>query len=181
VDQLVAHQRAQEAFAEVLAKVTPDQLDAQSPCTEWNAKAVIDHVIGGNQWVQQLAGLEPKPVPDDDLDAAHTQAAAGAQAVFAAPDGLSRTYELPFGTLPGSVFINIRAGDVFTHAWDLARATGQPTDLDPELAVASLTAVRAIIAPSFRGEGRPFAEEQPCPDGRSAADSLAAFLGRAID
>jgi hypothetical protein len=41
---------------------------------------------------------------------------------------------LPIGELPGTAFIELRTSDLLTHAWDLAIATGQPTDLDPELA-----------------------------------------------
>jgi len=37
------------------------------------------------------------------------------------------------------------------------------------------------MSPAFRGEGQPFGEELPCPDGGSTADQLAAFLGRAVD
>lgn len=180
MDQLVAHQRAQDVFAGVLATVKPDQLDLQSPCAEWNARAVIDHVIGGNQWVRQLADLPEMDLPDE-LDAAHAAAASGAQSVFAAGDGLTRMFELPFGTLPGGAFISLRTSDVLTHAWDLAKATGQETDLDPELANMSLEFARAAIAPQFRGPGRPFAEEQPCPETRPPADQLAAFLGRSVE
>ena len=180
MDQLTAHQRAQDAFAEVVAAVKPDQLQLPSPCSEWNARAVIDHVIGGNQWVRQLAGLAEVDLPDE-LAAAHAKSAEGAQAVFEAPDGLTRSFELPFASLPGSAFIALRTSDVFTHAWDLAKATGQSTDLDSELAQISLEAARAAIAPQFRGPGRPFAEEQACPQGRPPADQLAAFLGRTVD
>jgi hypothetical protein len=67
------------------------------------------------------------------------------------------------------------------HAWDLAKATGQSTDLDPELAAFSLDAAMQRMGPGFRGEGRPFGEEQPCPNGRCEADQLAAFLGRAVN
>ena len=70
--------------------------------------------------------------------------------------------------------------DVLTHAWDLARATGQPTELDDELSNEALMAARRQIAPSFRGAGRPFGEEQPCPAGGTTADQLAAFLGRVV-
>lgn len=179
MDQVVGHQRAQDVFAKVLANVQPDQLGAPSPCADWDAKAVIDHVVGGNQWVQQLTGKEPDALPDD-LVAAHAASAKGAQEIFAAPDGLTRMFELPFGVFPGAGFIGLRTSDVFTHAWDLAKATGQSTDLDPELAAVSLDAAKQRISPAFRGEGRPFGEEQPCPDGRCAADQLAAFLGRAV-
>jgi uncharacterized protein (TIGR03086 family) len=180
MDQLDAHRRAQDAFAAVLANVTPDQLQGPSPCADWNVQAVIDHVVSGNQWVQQLAGLQPVAL-GDGLVAAHAASAAGAQGVFAAPDGLTRGYELPFGTFPGTAFIGLRTTDVLTHAWDVASATGQSTDLDPEVAALALEASRQHIAPAFRGPGRPFGEEQPCPHGRSPADQLAAFLGRHVD
>src|SRR5260370_1365174 len=97
-----------------------------------------------------------------------------------APDGLSRSFQLPFGTLPGAAFIGLRTTDVLTHAWDLAQATGQSTDLDPELAAEALEASQERISPAFRGPGRPFGEQQPCPEGRSKADELAAFLRRVV-
>jgi uncharacterized protein (TIGR03086 family) len=147
MDQLAAHRRAQDVFAGVLANVKPEQLGVRSPCTEWDAKAVIDHVIGGNQWVVSLAGGHSSALPDD-LRAAHAESAADAQAVFAAPDGLTRMFELPFATLPGAGFIGMRTSDVFTHAWDLAKATGQPTDIDPELADEALKAApKSGLAP----------------------------------
>jgi uncharacterized protein (TIGR03086 family) len=179
MDQLVAHQRAQEVFGAVLANVKSDQLGDPSPCAGWDVKALIDHVITGNQWVVARAGGQPSELPDD-LIAAHQQSAANAQAVFAAPDGLTRMFELPFGTIPGAAFIGLRTSDALTHAWDLAKATGQPTDLDPELAAEALEASRARLNPEFRGPGRPFGPEQPCPEGRPLADQLAAFLGRTV-
>jgi hypothetical protein len=62
----------------------------------------------------------------------------------------------------------------------MARATGQPTDVDPELAAEMLEDSRKRITTDFRGQGRPFGEEQPCDPGRPAADRLAAFLGRDV-
>jgi uncharacterized protein (TIGR03086 family) len=179
MDQLAAHKRAQEIFANVLANAKPDQLDVSSPCAEWNAKGVIDHVIGGNQGVQKLAGVQAPSLPDE-LGAAHAASAAGAQDVFCAPDGLTRVFELPFAKIPGAAFIGLRTTDVLTHAWDLAKATGQSTDLDPELAAEALAASRERISPAFRGEGRPFGAEQACPPDRPVADQLAAFLGRVV-
>jgi uncharacterized protein (TIGR03086 family) len=180
MNQLDAHKRAQDVFADILANVKPDQLDNGSPCETWTAKDIIDHVCGGNQWVVQLVGNEPAALPDD-IVAAHRASAEEAQGVFAASDGLSRMFELPFGTMPGAAFIGIRTSDVLTHAWDLAKATSQPTDLDRQLAVEALVVARAKMSPAFRGPGRPFGEEQPCPPGRPPADELAAFLGRAVD
>ena len=93
---------------------------------------------------------------------------------------MSTTFKLPFGEIPGQVFIGMRTSDVLTHAWDLATATGQSTDLDPELAAEQLAAVHAFVGPQFRGPGMPFGDEQPCASERAPADQLAAFLGRKV-
>jgi uncharacterized protein (TIGR03086 family) len=69
---------------------------------------------------------------------------------------------VPFGTVPGSVFIGLRTVDVLAHAWDLAKATGQPTDLDSELAERLLALFAERIGPELRGVGRPFADPKPC-------------------
>jgi len=132
--------------------------------------------------VQVRAGLEPVEVPEgpDHLPEAHAVSAAAAQAVFAAPDGLTQTFDLPIGPIPGSIFVNIRGGDVFAHAWDVAKATGQSTELDTELAEHLLAATKPFLTPALRGEGRPFGAEQTCPEGGSSADTLAAFLGRVV-
>jgi uncharacterized protein (TIGR03086 family) len=154
-------------------------MDLPTPCADWKVSDLVDHVVGGNGWVQQLAGREPAPVPDD-LPGAVAASADAAHAVFAAPDGMSRMFELPFGTMPGAGFIGMRASDIFTHSWDLAKATGQSTNLDADLAAETLAAARERVQPSFRGPGRPFADEQPCASDRPVADQLAAFLGRHV-
>ena len=178
MDPLVAHQRAQDTFAHVLGNVRFDQLSSRTPCDAWDVKALIDHVVAGNQRVVQRAGGQVTPLPED-LNAAHRASAQAAQEIFAAPRALTRTYHLPVGELPGTTFIEIRTSDLLTHAWDLAIATGQPTDLDPELADYVLGFLKQMASlPGFRGEGRPYGEEKPCGDERPAADRVAAFLGR---
>ena len=181
MDPLVAHQRAQDAFAGVLANVGPEQLGAATPCSEWTIQDLIEHVIGGNEHVGIWSGsTDAPPARPDNLVAAHRAAAAAAQDIFAGPDGMSTMFKLPFAEVPGQMFIGMRTSDVLTHAWDLAAATGQSTDLDPELAAEQLAAVRAVVGPQFRGAGKPFGEEQPCASERAPADQLAAFLGRKV-
>jgi uncharacterized protein (TIGR03086 family) len=180
MDQLHAHQRAQQAFQTVLAGVGDEHLELPTPCADWKVSQLVDHVVGGNGWVRQLAAHDPIELPADRPGAA-LASADGAHAVFASEDGLSRMYDLPFGTVPGMAFVGLRTTDVLVHAWDLAKATGQSTDLDPELAAEALTASQARIAPAFRGEGKPFQAEVACAEDRPTADRLAAFLGRTLD
>jgi uncharacterized protein (TIGR03086 family) len=181
VDPLVAHQRAQDVFAGLLANVNLDQLGGSTPCTEWTVDDLIEHVIGGNEQVGPWGGsADATAIRPVDLMDALRASAASAQEVFAAPDGMTTMFTLPFGELPGQVFIGLRTTDVLTHAWDLAAATGQSTDLDPELATEQLAAVRAFVGPQFRGPGKPFHPEEPCSAQRAPADQLAAFLGRKV-
>jgi uncharacterized protein (TIGR03086 family) len=164
----------------VLVNVTSDQLSSPTPCPEWDVKSLIDHVIAGNQRVVERAGGQVTPLPED-LGGAHSASARGAQETFAEPQALIRTYQLPIGELPGTTFIELRTSDLLTHAWDLAIATGQPTDLDPELAEYVLAFSKQMMSrPGLRGDGRPYGEEQLCDDKRPAADRVAALLGRKL-
>jgi uncharacterized protein (TIGR03086 family) len=180
MDLLAAHQRAQATFAHVLANVTSEQMSSPTPCSEWDVKALIDHVIAGNYRVVERAGGQVAPLPGD-LGDAHRASARAAQDTFAKPQALGRTYQLPIGEVSGTTFIELRTSDLLTHAWDLAISTGQPTDLDPELAEYVLAFLKEMMnRPGLRGDDRPYGVEQPCDNERSAADQVAAFLGREV-
>ncbi len=73
-----------------------------------------------------------------------------------------------------------RTIDTFTHGWDLAKATGQSTDLDPEVAAQLLQFAQAFLSDAMRGPdgSAPFGAAVEAPAGAGAADQLAAFLGR---
>lgn len=173
------HARAQQVYAAVLAGVTDADLAKPTPCDEWDVAALLDHINAGNARVVAAAGADPAALPDDRV-AAHAASWAAAQTIFDAPDGLTRPFELPFGVVPGAVFATIRAGDLYSHAWDLATAIGADTDLDHEVGEAVLAGTSPILPPSLRGEGRPFGHEQPCPPDRPIADRVAAFVGRRV-
>ena len=172
----------------VLAGVKADQLTAETPCASWKVSELVNHVVGGQYYFSRLANGEP--MGDDtatdfsagDFSATFAQGSALSLAAFKADGAMERIMHLPFGDMPGSAFVGIAAIDTFAHAWDLARATGQSTDLNPELAAGLLVGARAGIPDQFRGADgvAPFGPEQPVPAGASKADELAAFLGRKI-
>ena len=100
-------------------------------------------------------GESPDFSAGDDFVAVFNMGAAKAVEAFSAEGAMDRIMHMPFGDLPGSAFINIAAVDTFTHGWDLARATGQPTNLDPALAsdllgLASLSSPTRCADPSRR-------------------------------
>ena len=65
--------------------------------------------------------------------------------------------------------------DVLIHGWDIAKATGRPTELDRELVEFAYQA----YAPR-RGSmaGSAFAEEPPVPEGADLQTLLLAIVGR---
>lgn len=169
----------------VLANVDDDQLGDPTPCSSWSVSELINHIVGGQRFFAAgLRGEKPAGEVDDaaaDFVAAFDEESAKTIAGFAADGALDQTYTLPFGEMPGSAFMGLVTTDTFVHGWDLAKATGQSTDLDPELAEALLARAKASIPDAFRGpEGAPFGPIAEAPAGATAADQLAAFLGRSV-
>ena len=178
--------RALQGTLTVLTKIQPGQLDAPTPCASWDVRALINHVTGSARWWAGTISGAADPAAADyaagDYAAAYQESIQIALAAFGADGVLDRTVRLPFGELPGAVVLGMAATEQFTHGWDLARATGQPTDLDPDLAAELLGQARQAITDAYRGpDGEAlFGPVRQAPAGASPADQLAAFLGRAV-
>ena len=95
---------------------------------------------------------------------------------------MDRSCSSPSAISRARLVLGLAATDTFIHGWDLAKSTGQPTDLEPELATQLLAGRGLAISSSMRGADgvAPFGPEQQAPPGASSADQLAAFLGRTI-
>jgi uncharacterized protein (TIGR03086 family) len=180
-------ERACRSTATVLERVRGTDLDRPTPCASWNVKDVVNHVVGGTGFFAELA--EKGAVADRDEDADCTAADFAATfrreaqrlvAAFRAPGAMTKPMKLPFGELPGSVCVWIAAGDIFTHGWDLAKATGQPTDLEPDVAARLLTQIEPILPDDMRGPDTKaaFGPRVEIANSAPAADRLAAFEGR---
>jgi uncharacterized protein (TIGR03086 family) len=169
----------------VLAGVSADQLGLETPCASWDVAALINHIVAGQRFfLAALNSTPPVESPDaaaGDFVATFDEVSSACIAAFQADGVFERTFTLPFGEMPGGALLGLATTDTFQHAWDLAKATGQDTDLAPELASALLAQSQASISEAFRGpEGAPFGAEQAANEGASAADQLAAFLGRTL-
>jgi len=169
----------------VLTGVKKDQLGADTPCASWKVSDLVNHIVGGQYFfVAMVEGAAPATTEDfsaGDFVAAFDDGTAKCVAAFRGDGVMEKTLTLPFGQMPGSAFVGIAATDTFVHGWDLAKSTGQSTDISPELAAGLLAGAKQFISDAFRGpEPAPFAAEQPAPAGASNADQLAAFLGRTV-
>ena len=170
----------------VLGGVSKDQLDAATPCASWKVRELLNHIVGGQQFFAAMVSGEAfSPGAHDwwagDFGADFDTNAKECVAAFSAPGAMEKMLHLPFGDMPGAGFVGLAATDTFVHGWDLAKATGQDTNLDPDLAAGLLVGAKAFIQDWIRGdEPMPFGPEQQAGSGTSAADELAAFLGRTV-
>jgi uncharacterized protein (TIGR03086 family) len=180
--------RAFASTRSIVGQVTPEQLDAPTPCVSWRVRDVINHLIAGSFWFAgaMSTGTAP-PFGDEDYCAgdylaAYDKGIGLALATFQAPGALDQTLTLHFGQMPARAFLLLATDDAFAHGWDIARALGMSTDLDPELAAQLLPHVMAWVQPVHRGADAemPFGPVQIAPTDATPADELAAFLGRRV-
>jgi uncharacterized protein (TIGR03086 family) len=181
----------EKAFAgtrHILANVSPEQYGDPTPCTSWTVRDLVNHIVEGANWFPLCvnAGAAPDPDPTHGFDyaggdplASFDEGSAAAVAAFGAPGALDRMIKLPFGELPAAVFLGIATNDVVTHGWDLAKATGQAYEVDPELATDLLAHMRNF-ADGLRGPDGvgAFGTELEVADDAPPMDRLAAYLGR---
>jgi len=185
-DLMASLDRALSGVGRLIAGVEADQWSAPTPCAGWDVRALVDHLASSSLNVAALVRDEPRPdrSPEQvtgDPVAAYRSATATMRAAFAEPGVLEQVYQSPIGPVPGSVIVHLRISELLIHGWDIARATGQPTDLDPELGQETLAWAREKLPPRLRGEegsGLPFGPEVPVPDDAPLDDRLAAFFGR---
>jgi uncharacterized protein (TIGR03086 family) len=179
--------RACASTAAVLATVDAADFGRATPCKSWTVKDVVDHIIDSAATYAELAETGAWPTDGEDYDrtagdfrATFDRAAARLVAAFSAPAAMDKVMALPFGGMPGSICVWLAAGDMFLHGWDLAKATGQPTDLEPELAAQLLPPIEKLLPDTMRGpDGQaPFGPKVEAPASAPAADRLAAFTGR---
>ena len=173
------------ATSAVLRGVDADQLESDTPCASWKVRDLINHIVGGQRFFTAMVrgeAVDPSAEQPDwsagDFVAEFDHGAKETVAAFSEPGVMEKIVHLPFGDMPGAAFVGIAATDTFVHGWDLAKATGQDTNLDPELASALLGGARMFIQDAIRGdEPMPFGPEQSAPANAGSADQLAAFLG----
>jgi uncharacterized protein (TIGR03086 family) len=170
----------------ILAKVQADQLDAPTPCASWDVRALINHFVGVARWAAATISTGDDVADEDyvagDFLTIYDESIRGSLAAFESVGALEKTVTLPFGEFSGVALMGLAARDQFTHGWDLARAIGHHTDLDPELADELLIQAQTEVPEAFRGpEGvAGFGPILDAPARACPADRLAAFLGRSM-
>jgi uncharacterized protein (TIGR03086 family) len=170
----------------LIERIKPEQATLPTPCRSWNLRQLVNHVVEDLDHFTSSAKGEPwresgGDLIGDDWTGAYRQAADGLLEVWSRPGQLDRTIRLPFGERPASWQLGQHISDLAVHAGDIARASGQSTELDPEVGRMSLAWGMENLGPQFRGEeseGSTFGVEVPVPDDAPIYDRLAGWFGR---
>ncbi len=171
MDSVSALEAAFAQTGKIIGNITPEQMGQATPCSEWDVAALLEHTTGV---VGAFGGAVGGASPGEG--AGFDQVADAALEGWRSFD-LSSTLDFPQPGTPGQAVAAIQLMDVCGHAWDLAKATGQPIEFDAELSEAAMAAAKMIVTDDLR-EGR-FDAAVDAPNA-NGTDQFAAFLGRQV-
>jgi uncharacterized protein (TIGR03086 family) len=142
MDPATLHRRTVEEWQRRLDAVSDSDWTRPTPCTDWDVRALANHVVGEELWTRPL--LEGRTIAevgdrfDGDVlgdDPAGTGRASSADASAAVEEllpGIDQVH-LSYGDERAEEYVRQLSADHLIHGWDLAVATGQDRTLDPEL------------------------------------------------
>lgn len=157
-----------------IVKGAASELDARTPCDEWDVRTLLNHMLETQRYFLGAAqgtdasppGQTPPEILGDDPVADFAAVRGDMLAAYREPGVIERT-----GPALGIAF-----ADQLLHGWDLATATGQ----DPDMPEALAEAAYATIHGRFTEEQRKgvFKPEVEVAADASPQDRLLAYAGR---
>lgn len=179
------YRRATAQAAELIRTVRPEQLSGATPCTDFDVRGLLGHIVGGTTRIAVVGEggdglavqMTAEEIADDGWPKAYEQARERALAAWASEERMASTVRVPWGEISGREALSAYVMEIVAHTWDLSEGVGRPLGLDPELAEFSLAAARESLPDDSR-EGRPFKPVLEVGDGADAYARLAAWLGR---
>jgi uncharacterized protein (TIGR03086 family) len=176
---------AADAAARVVSGVSPEQFDGPTPCTDWDVRALMNHVIlwtsyslerraHGESVSEELMSTDFAASPD--FAAAYRAQLDRALAAWADPAAWDRKLDVMGSATPAADVAALNLAEMVLHGWDLAVATGQAYALPEAAAQVALAAVEAN-AELFR-QYQGFAPAVAVPGSASALDRTLAAAGR---
>lgn len=166
----------------LLWAVREDQHTLPTPCEEFDVRRLSSHLVGTVGRVIAIAETGsadsvPPLAPQHDADT-FARLAERAQQAWADDALLDKPTTVPWGEAPGRQALWGYTGEALVHGWDLAVATGQPSEADPALVEPTAAEVRRFLPAHIRVPGLPFG---PVVEPRAQAGSterLANWSGR---
>lgn len=186
-DMRVLFTGALEHFGALVHQVRDDAWTAPTPCTEWDVRALVHHLVVEISWMDPLiGGRSVADVGDslsgdllgDDPVASWDAAAAGALAAVNADGAMEMVIHLTRRDVTGVDYTFEVFNDLAIHGWDLARAIGADETIDP----AFVAIIDERIGPTIADlkESGQYGDVIVPPDGADAQARLLAAFGRVV-
>lgn len=172
------YEAATKHTTSIIAGLKHEQKNDATPCTEWDIEAVLKHLFeGGVATAAAFSGNDPQPVPEGNHPAEiYRNVTATVLEALKTPGVLDKQLQTPMGEMPGAHFAFGAFMDSLVHGWDIAKASGQNTDLPAELVAVCSTMFSAEAIEGWRGG--PFGPAIEVSDDASAQDKMIANFGR---
>ncbi len=139
-DLVDLYRRAHKEFDAQVAAVQDDQWSAPTPCSAWDVRTLVNHIVNENRWtpplmrgVEEVGDRFDGDLLGDDPKAAWDEAFHEAQAAVQEEGALERTVHVSFGDIPAREYISQMVIEHVVHGWDLARAVETDERIDPDL------------------------------------------------
>ncbi len=176
---------AADAAARVVFGVTSGQFGDPTPCTDWDVRTLLNHLIlwtsysperraNGETVSEELMATDFAASPD--FAAAYRAQLDRALAAWADPAAWDRKLDVMGSPTPAADVAALTIAEMILHGWDLAVATGQEYTVSDRAAAAALAAVEANAVLFRQYEG--FAPQVPVPASASALDRTLGLSGR---
>jgi uncharacterized protein (TIGR03086 family) len=193
--------RAMATAATTIRGVTPDQMELPTPCHDFDVRGLIAHLVAVLDRIEVIGSrgnvfsvpAQSEMLPDDAWSTRWATTAHTALDAWADDALLDADRQLPWTVLPGRAALAIYVNELTTHTWDLAHATGQQPEWDPEVLQLSLAAIHAELPDAVRAPQwaevaaqmppgvpfvAPFADAVDVPAEAAMIDRLVAWNGR---
>lgn len=173
---------AGSTLIDILHTVPPARLDAPTPCTEFDVRALVGHLLywgpslaaAGHKRALPPPSVDPRELVRDDWATALSSQVERTVAAWSEPDAWAGATSMGAPTeLPAHLIGGMVAGELVVHGWDLSRATGQRPEWDDDLLGFVLDEVTATAQ-----QGREMGVYGPEVVVADSASTLERLLGR---
>lgn len=178
IDPLSSAEASLAVILGVLRKFTPADREKTTPCQDFNAHELLEHLAGS---LRQIGGALGADLSEDVNTAPEVRIATLAQPTLEAftRRGLEGTIDMGFAELPATVVAGIVNLELLVHAWDFAKATGQDLVVSDVVTDYVEGLARTTISEQVRANGS-FASAQPVAESAGSLERLIAFTGRPV-
>ncbi|NQW21502.1 MAG: TIGR03086 family protein [Chloroflexi bacterium] len=134
--------RSLDSSINFVKNVPDDAWGNDTPCSDWDVKAVVNHIVYENVWmialfsgrtIAEVGNEFEGDLVGDDPAGVYTRTANDVKAILAEPDAMTRTCQISSGPVSGADYAKELFLDTLIHGWDIAVGSNQDAMLDEYL------------------------------------------------